>query len=149
MKQQVGEEKNEDGTEIENWSSTHSVKTKAYLQPESVEEVRTWPCHDFAESAAPLLVALFALVVVSQVEGLLQSIAQYLASVFCSLATVLTVFLDVQSYCTYLSARLVVYAYIILWEYAPCHPSSLNQVQGPCTRSSHNVSLHRLVLNHG
>lgn len=27
-------------TEIENWSSTHAVKTKAYLQPESVEEVR-------------------------------------------------------------------------------------------------------------
>lgn len=29
----------DDETEIENWSSTHSVKTKAYLQPESVEEV--------------------------------------------------------------------------------------------------------------
>lgn len=30
----------DDETEIENWSSTHSVKTKAYLQPESAEEVR-------------------------------------------------------------------------------------------------------------
>lgn len=30
----------DDETEIENWSSTHSVKTMAYLQPESAEEVR-------------------------------------------------------------------------------------------------------------
>lgn len=29
----------DDETEIENWSSTHSVTTKAYLQPESAEEV--------------------------------------------------------------------------------------------------------------
>ncbi|CAN0236095.1 unnamed protein product, partial [Hapterophycus canaliculatus] len=29
----------DDGEEIENWSSTHSVKTKAYLQPESMKEV--------------------------------------------------------------------------------------------------------------
>lgn len=56
VKQQAEEEEHEDGTEIENWSSTHSVKTKAYLQPESVEEVRTLLCHDFVESAGPLLV---------------------------------------------------------------------------------------------
>eukprot|EP00903_Cladosiphon_okamuranus_P019157 g17620.t1 len=31
----------DDETEIENWSSTHSVKTKAYLQPESAEEVES------------------------------------------------------------------------------------------------------------
>ncbi|CAN0496756.1 unnamed protein product, partial [Laminaria digitata] len=30
-------------TEIENWSSTHSVKTKAYLQPESLDEVNHAP----------------------------------------------------------------------------------------------------------
>lgn len=51
VKQKVEGEENEDGTEIENWSSTHSVKTKAYLQPESVEEVITWPCHVFGASA--------------------------------------------------------------------------------------------------
>eukprot|EP00752_Nemacystus_decipiens_P007727 g6908.t2 len=32
-------EEEDDEAEIENWSSTHSVKTKAYLQPESAEEV--------------------------------------------------------------------------------------------------------------
>lgn len=28
-----------DGVEVENWSSTHSVNTKLYLQPQSTEEV--------------------------------------------------------------------------------------------------------------
>lgn len=37
------EEEEDDGmTEIENWSSTHSVKTRAYLQPESIEEARIY-----------------------------------------------------------------------------------------------------------
>lgn len=33
------QQQEDEETEIENWSSTHSVKTKAYLQPESVDEV--------------------------------------------------------------------------------------------------------------
>ncbi|CAM9159735.1 unnamed protein product, partial [Ascophyllum nodosum] len=36
---QEEEDEEEEKEEIENWSSTHSVKTKAYLQPESAEEV--------------------------------------------------------------------------------------------------------------
>lgn len=39
FQQEQAQEEDEE-TEIENWSSTHSVKTTAYLQPESAEEVR-------------------------------------------------------------------------------------------------------------
>lgn len=51
------QQQEDEETEIENWSSTHSVKTKAYLQPESVDEVsrasaRAFSCVDISFSAS-------------------------------------------------------------------------------------------------
>lgn len=40
QEQQGEQEEGGEEAEIQNWSSTHSVTTRAYLQPDSVEKVR-------------------------------------------------------------------------------------------------------------